>query len=101
MQKKMDEERILITKCSGTCRYIRVRKDQFDGQMGLYCSYNPHSAWEQITEQDCKKCQRAGRFNGLPREEIIHAVAQTLKGQTSGDCVETAEYVLDTILDMR
>ena len=91
------QERILITKCSGTCRYLRQHKDQLDGQMGLYCAYNPHSAWEQITEQDCKKCQREGRFNGIPREEIIHAIARTLKGQTSGDCFEEAEYVLDSL----
>jgi hypothetical protein len=93
-------ERILVVKCDGHCRYLRVNQDPFDDSVGWYCAYNPHSAWEQITEQDCKKCQREGRFNGLPREEIIHAIAQTLKGQTSGDCVETAEYVLDTLMEM-
>lgn len=94
------KERILITKCSGTCRYLRQHKDQFDGAVGWYCAYNPHSAWEQITGMDCQRCDREGRFNGVEREKAISAIARTLKGQTSGDCVETAEYVLDTLIEM-
>lgn len=93
-------ERILLIKCNGSCRYLHEHKDPFDGSVGFYCSYNPHSAWEQITPMSCERCDREGRFEGISREEIIHRLTRTLKGCTSGDCVETAEYVLDTLLEM-
>ena len=69
------EERILITKCSGWCHALRVSCDPFDDDDGMYCDKS--GKWERITEKDCAKC-KAPVLSGISRQEAIERMAKSL-----------------------
>ena len=69
------EERILITKCSGWCRALRMSCDPFDDKDSMYCDKN--GKWERITEKECSKC-KAPVLLGISRQEAIERMAKSL-----------------------
>lgn len=89
----MAEKRVAVIKCSGNCRYLRINQDPFDNEEGWYCAYNPHSAWERITEKDCKGCDREARFAGITKKEFIDKIEKALKDAVTDDEVATDHHL--------
>lgn len=74
------EKRILITKVSGECRYLRIIGEDCEyGSEGLYCAANPHSDWEKITKRTCKTCKREKFLTGISRQEAIERMAKAIR----------------------
>lgn len=100
----MAEERILIIKCGGDCRYLRVNQAPFDEDKNLYCTYNPHSEWEQITPLDCATCKRTGRFDGVSVEKAVDtaeaALFELFDNNANANYREIAETVINALLKM-
>lgn len=72
----MAEERILITKCSGECRNLRIIYDDCDyASEGTYCAAYPHGDWERIDPKECDNCKRDKHLIGISRSEAIKRMA--------------------------
>ena len=86
------EERILITKCSGWCRALRVSCDPFDDDDGMYCDKS--GKWVRITEKECAKC-KAPVLYGISRQEAIKRMAKALEEkseQMGRECLSSDPY---------
>lgn len=69
------EERILIARSMDYTLTDTDKGTRFDGKIAPHCA------------------------NVMTRQEAVLLIARTLKGCTSGDCFEEAEYVLDALLE--
>lgn len=97
------EERILITKVSGNCRNLRIIDEDCEyGSEGLYCAANPHTDWEKITKNTCKKCKREKFLIGISRQEAIEIIKNAsefyLNHKLGCTKEEEAECILNALL---
>ena len=69
------EKRILIIKCGSDCHALRVNRDPFDDDDGIYCDKS--GKWVRITEKDCAKCKDPVLY-GIRRQEAIERMAKGL-----------------------
>lgn len=96
------EQRILIIKCSGNCKYERGPIDPFDEKDTIYCAYG--RSWESIKKEDCDNCKRKGRFNGVEISKAITTVEKALKKYAEDTEVitdrEVAEISINALLEL-
>lgn len=70
------EERILATKCSGDCLYLRIVGDDCEwASNGTYCAKD--LKWKRVSEGACAKC-KTPKYQGITRQEAIERMAKAL-----------------------
>lgn len=96
------EERILATKCSGDCLYLRIVGDDCEwASNGTYCAKD--LKWKHISEGACAKC-KTPKYQGITRQEAIVKMAKALRSnivetQAQCSCLNMAEAALNALLE--